>query len=135
MCNPYYFNGGIAVHGLDVGADRTPRRTGAHGSRMDIAEYFPTLVTNGEAVYVVGTPKEPGDGYVGPAPTTAPTTDDHAPQDLDRRSRTEHDRAAPHDDDGAEADRRRRRTRRPRCRLRRRNRVGAGGYTSAAMPS
>ena len=33
MWNPYYFNGGIAVHGLAVGARRTPRRTVAPASR------------------------------------------------------------------------------------------------------
>ena len=53
---------------------------------MDIADYFPTLVTKGESVYVVGTPKKPGNGYVGPyaphhaadhATTTPPKT--HAP--------------------------------------------------------
>jgi hypothetical protein len=74
MYNPYYFNGGIAVHGLES----VPSYPASHGCAripMDIAEYFPTLVTKGEAVYVVGTQKEPGDEYVGPyTPPPPPTT-------------------------------------------------------------
>jgi peptidoglycan hydrolase-like protein with peptidoglycan-binding domain len=74
MFNPYYFNGGIAVHGLES----VPSYPASHGCAripMDIAEYFPTLVTKGEAVYVVGTPMQPGDEYVGPyTPPPPPTT-------------------------------------------------------------
>jgi peptidoglycan hydrolase-like protein with peptidoglycan-binding domain len=75
MYNPYYFNGGIAVHGLES----VPSYPASHGCAripMDIAEYFPTLVTKGEAVYVVGTPMQPGDEYVGPytPPPPPPTT-------------------------------------------------------------
>jgi L,D-transpeptidase catalytic domain/Putative peptidoglycan binding domain len=65
MFNPYYFNGGIAVHGLDS----VPAYPASHGCAripMHIAEYFPTLVTQGESVFVVGAPKQPGGGYVGP---------------------------------------------------------------------
>src|SRR5262245_53199323 len=74
MYNPYYFNGGIAVHGLES----VPSYPASHGCAripMDIAEYFPTLVTKGEAVYVVGTPMKAGDEYVGPyTPPPPPTT-------------------------------------------------------------
>jgi hypothetical protein len=72
MWNPYYFNGGIAVHGLDS----VPSYPASHGCAripMHIADYFPDLVTKGESVYVVGTPKQPGSGYVGPY-TPPPTT-------------------------------------------------------------
>jgi hypothetical protein len=73
MWNPYYFNGGIAVHGLQS----VPSYPASHGCAripMDIANYFPSLVTKGESVYVVGTPMKAGNGYVGPAPTTTTTT-------------------------------------------------------------
>ncbi len=81
MWNPYYFNGSDAVHGLQS----VPNYPASHGcSRipMHIADYFHTLVHNGMSVFVVGTAKRSGNGYVGPAPkprpapptTTAPTT-------------------------------------------------------------
>jgi hypothetical protein len=78
MFNPYYFNGSIAVHGLDS----VPTYPASHGCAripLHIADYFYTLVHNGESVFVVGTPKQAGNGYVGPLPTTpatsaAPTT-------------------------------------------------------------
>jgi hypothetical protein len=73
MWNPYYFNGGIAVHGL-ASVPSYPASHGCARIPMDIANYFPMLVTKGEAVYVVGTPKQRGSGYVGPAPTTTTTT-------------------------------------------------------------
>jgi hypothetical protein len=73
MWNPYYFNGGIAVHGL-ASVPNYPASHGCARIPMDIANYFPMLVTKGEAVYVVGTPKQRGSGYVGPAPTTTTTT-------------------------------------------------------------
>jgi len=79
MWNPYYFNGGIAVHGLSS----VPSYAASHGCAripMDIASYFPLLVTKGEAVYVVGTEKEPGSRYVGPAPTTTSTTSTTVPK-------------------------------------------------------
>ena len=65
MWNPYYFNGGIAVHGL-ASVPAYPASHGCARIPMHIADYFYTLVTNGESVYVVGTPKKPGNGYVGP---------------------------------------------------------------------
>ena len=77
MWNPYYFNGGIAVHGLQS----VPAYPASHGCAripMHIADYFYTLVHNGESVFVVGTAKQQGGGYVGPVKTspgsTAPTT-------------------------------------------------------------
>jgi peptidoglycan hydrolase-like protein with peptidoglycan-binding domain len=73
MWNPYYFNGGIAVHGL-ASVPSYPASHGCARIPMDIANYFPMLVTKGEAVYVVGTPMQRGSGYVGPAPTTTTTT-------------------------------------------------------------
>jgi peptidoglycan hydrolase-like protein with peptidoglycan-binding domain len=82
MYNPYYFNGGIAVHGL-ASVPAYPASHGCARIPMHIADYFPALVENGESVFVVGAPKQPGDGYVGPAPnnpapepvtTTVPAT-------------------------------------------------------------
>ena len=72
MWNPYYFNGGIAVHGLES----VPSYPASHGCAripMDIANYFPLLVTKGESVYVVGTAMKAGNQYVGPAPVTTTT--------------------------------------------------------------
>ena len=76
MWNPYYFNGGIAVHGL-ASVPAYPASHGCARIPMHIADYFYTLVHNGESVFVVGTPQPRGNGYVGPvkpAPTTVPTT-------------------------------------------------------------
>jgi peptidoglycan hydrolase-like protein with peptidoglycan-binding domain len=74
MYNPFYFNGGIAVHGL-ASVPAYPASHGCARIPMDIAAYFPTLVTKGEAVYVVGTPMQPGNEYVGPyTPPPPPTT-------------------------------------------------------------
>jgi peptidoglycan hydrolase-like protein with peptidoglycan-binding domain len=76
MWNPYYFNGSIAVHGL-ASVPAYPASHGCTRIPIHIADYFYTLVSNGESVYVVGTPKKAGNGYTGPvrtAPTTATTT-------------------------------------------------------------
>ena len=73
MWNPYYFNGGIAVHGL-ASVPSYPASHGCARIPMDIANYFPTLVEKGESVYVVGTAMKPGNGYVGPAPVITTTT-------------------------------------------------------------
>jgi hypothetical protein len=76
MWNPYYFNGSIAVHGLES----VPNYPASHGCAripMHIANYFYTLVHQGESVFVFGTPKQKGNGYIGPiahAPAPAPTT-------------------------------------------------------------
>jgi peptidoglycan hydrolase-like protein with peptidoglycan-binding domain len=73
MWNPYYFNGGIAVHGL-ASVPSYPASHGCARIPMDIASYFPLLVEKGESVYVVGTEMKRGNGYVGPAPVTTTTT-------------------------------------------------------------
>ena len=74
MWNPYYFNGGIAVHGL-ASVPPYPASHGCARIPMDIANYFPSLVTKGESVYVVGTPMQVGNLYVGPyTPPPPPTT-------------------------------------------------------------
>jgi hypothetical protein len=73
MFNPYYFNGSIAVHGLDS----VPTYPASHGCAripLHIAEYFYTLVHDGLSVFVVGTPKQAGGGYVGPVHTTPATS-------------------------------------------------------------
>jgi peptidoglycan hydrolase-like protein with peptidoglycan-binding domain len=54
LYNPVYFNGGIAVHG----ATSVPAVPASHGCirlPMHIAEYFPSLVANGDAVAVFRT--------------------------------------------------------------------------------
>ncbi len=53
LYNPFYFNGGIAVHGYkDV--PTTPESHGCTRIPMHIAEYFHTLVKVRDAVYVFG---------------------------------------------------------------------------------
>ncbi len=88
MWNPYYFNGSDAVHGLQS----VPAYPASHGCAripMHIANYFYTLVHNGESVFVVGTPKRAGNGYVGPAPTTTtPTTAKSTPTTAARTTPT-----------------------------------------------
>ncbi len=73
MWNPYYFNGSDAVHGL-ASVPAYPASHGCARIPMHIADYFYTLVHQGESVFVFGTPKKAGNGYVGPTPTTAPKT-------------------------------------------------------------
>ena len=73
MWNPYYFDGGIAVHGL-ASVPAYPASHGCARIPMDIANYFPSLVTKGESVYVVGTAMQPGNLYVGPYTPPPPTT-------------------------------------------------------------
>lgn len=58
MWNPVYFNYGIAVHG----SRNVPLHPASHGCiriSMDIADYFPDLVKNGDKVYVWDGVKEP----------------------------------------------------------------------------
>jgi peptidoglycan hydrolase-like protein with peptidoglycan-binding domain len=53
LYNPFYFNGGIAVHGYQS----VPPSPASHGCTripMHIAEYFHTLVNVGDPVYVFG---------------------------------------------------------------------------------
>jgi peptidoglycan hydrolase-like protein with peptidoglycan-binding domain len=71
MYNPYYFNGSIAIHGLDS----VPSYPASHGcARIPnwVADYFHTLVHDGMSVFVVGTPKQRGSGYVGPSRNSTP---------------------------------------------------------------
>lgn len=54
LYNPVYFNGGIAVHGYTS----VPTKAASHGCvriPMYVADYFPSLVTTGEPVYVFAT--------------------------------------------------------------------------------
>lgn len=58
MWNPVYFNKGIAVHG----AEQVPREPASHGCiriAKWIADYFPSLVENGDKVWVWNGEKEP----------------------------------------------------------------------------
>lgn len=58
LYNPVYFNYGLAVHG----SSNVPKFPASHGCvriPMHIAEYFPSLVANGDAVYVFDGVKEP----------------------------------------------------------------------------
>lgn len=58
LYNPVYFNYGIAVHG----ASNVPDQPVSHGCvriPMHIAEYFPSLVTDGDLVYVFDGVEEP----------------------------------------------------------------------------
>jgi hypothetical protein len=83
LYNPWYFNGGIAVHGYES----VPPSPASHGCAripMHISEYFGDLVYEDMAVHVVGTPaartggplsrgRDPGATTTPPAPpTTAP---------------------------------------------------------------
>ena len=79
LYNPWYFNGGIAVHGYDS----VPASPASHGCAripMHIAEYFSDLVYKDMAVYVLGTPAAPTGGPLdsggssAPKPTSPPTT-------------------------------------------------------------
>jgi peptidoglycan hydrolase-like protein with peptidoglycan-binding domain len=74
LYNPFYFNRGIAVHGLE----EVPPYPASHGCAripMHVAEYFHTLVTNGEPVYVFGEQSAvlPA-GSASPPPAPTPTT-------------------------------------------------------------
>jgi peptidoglycan hydrolase-like protein with peptidoglycan-binding domain len=84
LYNPFYFNRGIAVHGLE----EVPPYPASHGCAripMHVAEYFHTLVTTGEPVYVFGeqaavtTPPPPPPPTTGPPATTAPPPPDTTP--------------------------------------------------------
>ncbi len=73
LYNPYYFNGGIAVHGYP----EVPAYPASHGCAripMHISNYFFTLVSKGEEVDVIGTPAGPPPGFVPPRQTTAPAS-------------------------------------------------------------
>ncbi len=77
LYQPYYFNGGIAVHGYDS----VPTSPASHGCAripMRIAEYYPWLVKVGDPVYVFGgepaniLSSTPIGGSSAPAPAPAP---------------------------------------------------------------
>jgi lipoprotein-anchoring transpeptidase ErfK/SrfK len=53
LYQPYYFNGGIAVHGY-TSVPTTPASHGCARIPMHIAEYYPLLVKVGDPVYVFG---------------------------------------------------------------------------------
>ncbi|MEA2702200.1 MAG: hypothetical protein QOJ69_906 [Actinomycetota bacterium] len=67
LYNPLYFNGGVAIHG----AQSVPAGPASHGCvriPMNAAEWFPSRVGIGTAVYVLG----PGDQINVPPPAPAP---------------------------------------------------------------
>ncbi len=86
MYNPFYFNAGVAVHGLQS----VPTYPASHGCvriPMHIAEYWPKLVKQGDPVYVFGgapfkvlsseslVPEdEPEPAPAAPTPTAPPAT-------------------------------------------------------------
>ena len=75
LYNPFYFNGGIAVHGYES----VPAYPASHGCTripMHIAEYFHTLVHVGDPVYVFGgTPANVVSSTpIAPAPPPTPPT-------------------------------------------------------------
>jgi peptidoglycan hydrolase-like protein with peptidoglycan-binding domain len=81
LYNPVYFTGsGIAVHG----SSSVPAYPASHGCvriPMHIAEYFPSLVKRGDAVYVLSGPgasvgQPPSGEPTGPPPSDPPTSPD-----------------------------------------------------------
>ena len=81
LYNPVYFTGsGIAVHG----SSSVPTYPASHGCvriPMHIAEYFPSLVARGDAVYVLSGPgasvgQPPSGEPSGPPPSDPPTSPD-----------------------------------------------------------
>ena len=78
MYKPFYFNGGLAVHGYQS----VPTEPASHGCvriPMEISEYWHSLVAIGEPIYIVGTAAAPYGRAPAPprryaAPTTAPPT-------------------------------------------------------------
>ena len=100
LYNPWYFNGGIAVHGY-TDVPTSPASHGCARIPMHIAEYFGTLVYKDMSVYVLGTPAAPSGGPLPPnnptttkptappatAPPTAPPTARHRATDARRRPR------------------------------------------------
>ncbi len=83
LYQPYYFNGGIAVHGY-TSVPTTPASHGCARIPMHIAEYYPLLVHVGDPVYVFGgtpaqilsssaiAPSPPPTAAPAPVPTPAP---------------------------------------------------------------
>lgn len=95
LYQPVYFNYGIAVHG----ASNVPSKPASHGCvrmPMHIAEYFPDLVSIGDAVYVFDGVEDPeiygaqlpvfdfpDPDWVPPTTTTTTTTTTTAPTTTD----------------------------------------------------
>lgn len=75
LYNPVYFTGsGVAVHG----STSVPTYPASHGCvriPMHIAEYFPSLVKSGDAVYVLSGPGAAVGAPPGGQPTTPPPDD------------------------------------------------------------
>lgn len=86
LYNPVYFNYGIAVHGAS-NVPSYPASRGCVRMPLHIAEYFPSLVADGDFVYVFDGVKEPEDygaqlpvfDYRDPSYTTTTTTTDPPP--------------------------------------------------------
>jgi len=75
LYQPYYFNGGIAVHGYPS----VPTSAASHGCAripMHIAEYYPLLVKVGDPVYVFGGQPSQilSSVAIAPAPAAPPTS-------------------------------------------------------------
>ncbi len=70
--NPMYFNEAIAVHGSES-VPTTPASHGCARIPMHIAEYFQTLVTRGDPVYVIGKQAAPTSGGQSPSGSTTTT--------------------------------------------------------------
>ncbi|MGE0879056.1 MAG: L,D-transpeptidase family protein [Acidimicrobiia bacterium] len=66
LYNPLYFDGGIAFHG-SLSIPNVPASHGCVRLPMNVAGYFPTLLNNGDPVYV-------SDGKISFEPKTPPTT-------------------------------------------------------------
>lgn len=75
LYNPVYFDGGIAVHGADH-VSLSPQSYGCINIPMHIADYFPSLVSLGDAVYVDGGAPAPtiSDTPIASTTTTTPPT-------------------------------------------------------------
>jgi lipoprotein-anchoring transpeptidase ErfK/SrfK len=72
LYKPYYFDGGIAVHGYP----EVPNHAASHGCvriPMKVADYFHNYLHNGMPIYVVGQPSH-ALGVSPPTPATTTTT-------------------------------------------------------------
>ena len=95
LYNPFYFNGGIAMHGYE----EVPTSPASHGCAripMHIAEYWHTLVHVGDPVYVFGgTPEKIiSSTPIAPTTTVPPTPPPAAPPVDAARHHSPGDRAA-----------------------------------------
>jgi hypothetical protein len=73
MYNPVYWLRGWAVHGL-ASVPPYPASHGCIRIPIDIAKYFPSLVNNGDPIYVVGGSATAPSSVSSPLPPPAPTT-------------------------------------------------------------